>query len=42
MLWKCDICGAEFELDDFPEGDFSCPSCGADNGMFSLQDFPNL
>jgi hypothetical protein len=22
MLWKCDKCGAEFELDEFPEEDF--------------------
>ena len=36
MLWKCDKCGAEFELDDFPEEDISCPDCGADNGTFSL------
>ena len=36
MLWKCDNCSAEFELDDFQEEDFSCPGCGADDGTFSL------
>ncbi len=36
MLWKCDKCGAEFELDEIPEEDFSFPDCGADDGTFSL------
>ena len=31
--WKCDKCGHEFDLDDFPE---ECPSCKADDGTFSL------
>ena len=35
MSWKCDTCGATFELDDIPE---ECPKCGTNTGTFSLID----
>ena len=35
MNWKCDKCGHDFDLDDFPE---KCPSCGAEDGTFSMVD----
>lgn len=38
MKLKCDKCGAEFELDAFPEEDFKCPECKADDGTFSLME----
>lgn len=34
-MWKCDECGATFNLDDIPE---KCPDCGTENGTFSLID----
>ena len=34
-MWKCDECGATFELEGFPE---KCPKCGAKDGIFSLVD----
>ena len=36
MKFKCDKCGNEFDHDDFPEEGFKCPSCGADDGTFSI------
>ena len=33
MSWKCDECGATFDLDNIPE---KCPECDADDGTFSL------
>jgi rubrerythrin len=35
MKWKCDECGATFDLQDIPE---KCPKCGRDDGTFSLVD----
>jgi rubrerythrin len=35
MLWKCDECGAKFDLEDIPK---KCPECGCDDGTFSLVD----
>ena len=35
MSWKCDTCGAAFELQDIPE---TCPKCGTEDGTFSLID----
>jgi rubrerythrin len=34
-MWKCDKCGATFDLEDIPE---ECPDCGCDDGTFSLVD----
>ncbi|MGM0468214.1 MAG: rubredoxin-like domain-containing protein [Promethearchaeati archaeon] len=31
--WKCDKCGAKFDLEDIPE---ECPECGATDGTFSF------
>lgn len=36
MKWKCDKCGHIFDLDDFPDEGFACPSCGATDGTFSI------
>jgi rubrerythrin len=33
MVWKCDKCGAKFDLEDIPE---KCPECGAEDDTFSL------
>ncbi|MGQ4875373.1 MAG: rubredoxin-like domain-containing protein [Promethearchaeota archaeon] len=38
MKWKCDSCGHEFELDDFPEEGFKCPGCGSTETTFSIVD----
>jgi len=38
LKWKCDKCGNEFELEDFPEEDFKCPGCVVDDCSFSLAD----
>lgn len=35
MKWKCDKCGATFDLEDIPE---KCPECGAEDSTFSLVD----
>jgi len=35
LRWKCDKCGAVFDLDDIPE---KCPECGAEDGTFSMID----
>jgi len=35
MMWKCDECGATFDLTDIPK---TCPECGANDGTFSLID----
>ena len=35
MMWKCDKCGATFDLADIPK---DCPGCGANDGTFSLID----
>jgi len=32
-MWKCDECGAMFDLEDIP---VKCPKCGAEDGTFSL------
>ncbi len=32
-VWKCIICGYEFEADELPEG-FTCPICGVDSSNF--------
>lgn len=32
-IWKCIICGYEFEADELPEG-FTCPMCGVDASNF--------
>jgi rubrerythrin len=34
-MWKCDECGATFDLECIPE---KCPECGAEDGTFSLVD----
>lgn len=37
MFWKCDKCGHQFELADFPEDDsFKCPGCGDTDCTFTL------
>lgn len=36
MKFKCDKCGHEFELDDFPDEGFSCPGCGDSDSTFSI------
>jgi rubrerythrin len=33
MMWKCDTCGAIFDIIDIPQ---ECPECGANDGTFSL------
>lgn len=33
--WKCDKCGADFNLDDIPD---ECPECKANDGSFSLME----
>jgi rubrerythrin len=33
MSWKCDECGAIFDLDEIPE---KCPECDTKDGTFSL------
>jgi len=38
LKWKCDKCGHEFDLDDFPEEDFICPGCGDEECTFILAD----
>jgi len=35
MQWKCDECGATFDLDEIPK---KCPECKCDDGTFSLVD----
>jgi rubrerythrin len=35
MKWKCDNCGAIFDLADIPN---ECLECGANDGTFSLID----
>ena len=34
-MWKCDECGAIFDLESIPE---KCPECGSEDGTFSLVD----
>ena len=37
VKWKCDKCGYEFELDDFPDDEgFKCPGCGDIDCTFTL------
>ncbi len=36
MKFKCDKCGHEFELEDFPDEAFKCPGCGKNDLTFSL------
>jgi rubrerythrin len=33
MVWKCDECGATFDLEEIPE---KCPDCGEEEVTFSL------
>jgi len=33
MPWKCDKCGATFDMEDIPK---KCPECEAEDGTFSL------
>jgi len=35
LNWKCDKCGAVFDLGDIPE---KCPECGSDDATFSMVD----
>ena len=32
-VWRCIICGYEFEADELPDG-FTCPICGVDASNF--------
>jgi len=36
MKFKCDECGHEFELDDFPDEGQPCPGCGDIDCTFSI------
>lgn len=36
MRFKCDKCGYEFDLDDFPDEGFKCPGCGGEDCTFTL------